>query len=158
MKPVIHNKLGSAILIVAGLIIWLGSLSLIPHARELEYAPSYAIGALAFFIVGCFLPEYRTASFFSRKSAVGLMAVFSFVAARGFLRHSLDCDKLTVSDQFLQSGGVPILIGFIAYWLAIFLIRGFRATPEYISQNSDEQGSQSDQKQGDPVSQSTFIP
>jgi len=133
MNTVIHNKVGSSILILGGFAIWIGGSILIPHAMDWYFAFSNSLGGLAFFLVGCFLPEYRTASFFSRKSAIGLMGVFAWMAAGAFIQHPSPFYRIVVPDHSFIDFSAPILIGLISCWIAIFLIRGIRATPEYLT-------------------------
>ena len=127
MTSFTRSNITGSLLLIAGFIIWSVASMIIPHAKDYDYALSYALGGVSFFLAGCFLPEYRKALLLSRKSAIGGMAFLFWLSARGYSQRFFP----TTAETSFFTVLLPILIGVIAYWLAIFLIRGIRATPEY---------------------------
>lgn len=131
MKTVAHGKVASSLIVVAGFATWIGGLQLTRSDSVLHTSASFFIGATAFFLVACFLPDRQTKSFFSRRSALGLMSLLLWMALKQiplqyFVSHFQD-----VTLKTLVNFVVPFAIAVGSYWISIFLIRGFRAPPEF---------------------------
>lgn len=128
MNLLARNKITASLLVVGGFVAWL-FIGPIFGDRWM----GYGIGCAAFFIVGCFLPETRPITFLSRRSSLGLAGLFAWMVGNQILRDR-PIDSTVIENPMIRSTldvGIPILLGVVAYWLSIFLIRGFRATPEY---------------------------
>ena len=136
MKMIASNRIAATLLIVSGFATWLAVGPIFGDGIA-----GYFIGAAAFFVVSCFLPETRRVTFLSRRSALGLVGFFIWIASNQYLRqHPSYLDGL--GSHLLRSTikvSLPILLGVSIYWIAVFLIRGFRATPEY-ENSKGEQG------------------
>jgi hypothetical protein len=136
MKMIASNRIAATLLIVSGFAAWL-----LVGPIFGDGIGGYFIGAAAFFVVSCFLPETRRVTFLSRRSALGLVGFFVWIASslyfRQYPRHvnGLGIHLLRPTIEV----ALPILLGVGSYWLAVFLIRGFRAIPEY-ENNKGEQG------------------
>ena len=146
-----QNKLIASLLVMAGFVAWLASGTIfgVGWAR-------YIIGSAAFFIVACFLPETRRTTFLSRRSSLGLVGLFAWMAASQILS-LYPIDSTVFENPMLLATidvGSPLLLGFLAYWLSVFLIRGFRASPEY----DINQGEQDETQQPPPAALSSTSP
>jgi DMSO/TMAO reductase YedYZ heme-binding membrane subunit len=132
MQTIVRNKVGASFLVVGAFMVWIVGSRFIPAASSLHMTMSYFIGAFAFLIVGCFLPETRDKSFFSRKSALGLMGFFVLL---GSSHYFLKSNRL-LGDSPMLGMMLSALITAGSYYFGLFLIRGFRADPEY---NNEEE-------------------
>ncbi len=142
MGKIVRGKKTGATLVAGGFVVWLGLSALFPRDQEnqlLTDALFPATGAACFFLVACFLPEYRERRnarlFLSRRSALEAMAFLVWLAL-------FPLSRMPEVAAALQSLGwfhrpEPVLVfGAIAaaiasYFIAKYLIRGFHAVPEY---------------------------
>lgn len=129
MLPVIHHRIGKALAVVLALVAWFGTAYLLHLRDHLQDAWQrigwYGSGGAIFFLLAVFLPECRKLSFLSRQSALRLMAFMLFLIATELIIH------------FKSSFERPWLVAavyacpFIAYFAAVYLIRGLRTPPQY---------------------------
>lgn len=135
MKTLAHNKLIASVLVCAGFAAWLTSARLVDG----EWG-SYIVGSAAFFMVACFLPETKRTTFLSRRSSLGLVGLFIWLAADQAFMHEHwllgSIDNPMVSSTL--DVGLPIILALGGYWLSIYLIRGFRAQPEYNNRRGEQ--------------------
>ncbi len=145
MKFIASSKVSGAILVVLGFAVWFGASALIPESWDWWFVTTYLAGGLGFFVVGCFLPEYPDRRFLERKGALRLMAFFFWLSANALARVPM-IQELSPSEGWVAIRLVPasLVLAFGSYLLAVFLIRGFRARPEYFADNDS-----SDAEQGD---------
>ncbi len=139
MKLIAPNKTVASLLIGFAFAVWLIGMSLAGLRDDFSPSLAYLAGAASFFLVACFLPETRNITFHSRKSALGLVGLFAGLASAALHsdhQGSGDIGALPMFDA--TSGGVHLVIGLGSYWLALFVIRGFRAPAE--SPAHDEPG------------------
>ena len=137
MKTIAHGKVASSLIVVAGFAIWVSGPQLTCRDSIWHTPASFFIGAAAFFLVACFLPERRTKSFFGRKSALGLMGLFLWMTARHFPSQFYFTPSQNITLKALVELVVPFAIAIGGYWVSIFLIRGFRAPPEFAIQEAE---------------------
>jgi hypothetical protein len=143
MKMLAHNKLVASLLVVAGFVAWLVIGPIFANGWM-----RYIITSVVFFVVSCFLPETRRTTFLSRRSSLGLVGFFVWMAAADFM-HLNPPEPITIGISILHSMfevGGPISLGVAAYLLSIFLIRGFRATPEYCQSRGEQAPSNGGQR------------
>lgn len=135
-----HNKIAASILVLAGFALWMAGTRVIGEDGPWKLAPSYGIGAISFILVACFLPDLPKTTFLSRRSALGLAGLLACLASGDLFRNG----PLNMGSNYgglwypFLSAGLPIILGLCTYHLSLFLIRGFRARPEYKTQG--EQG------------------
>jgi len=130
-----YNKIIASLLVVGGFATWLSCVHYLGSAWMV-----FAVGSASFFIVACFLPELPKVTFLSRRSALGLVGLFVWLAVSDLLKNS-SMVFTTIKNPIPRSTmdmGLPIILGVASYWLSVFLIRGFRARPEY-QNNEGEQ-------------------
>ena len=141
MKSIVNSKVAEAMLVLLGFACWFVVSAVIPGSSEWFFVATYSVGGCAFFLIGCFLPEYQDRrSFSGRRSALQLMAFFFWLAVNAVGRVTL-IEDLWDSRSAAYSILVPASLGiaFGSYFIAIYLIRGFRAPPEYpISKKKQE--------------------
>ncbi len=136
-RAIIHNRTAASLLIIAGFPSCVAASTLIPLPPDSPWDTAIlsAIGALTFFLVGCFLPERQTSIFPSRRFALGVMALSVWTGSGKLIKHLLPADMpMLQASNFKVLGS--LLIAILSYWLAIFLIRGLRAAPEYAQQSA----------------------
>lgn len=146
MKCIVHSKLGGTLLVLLGFACWLGASALIPRAVDWYFPATYSIAGLAFFIVGGFLPEHRDKRIIlCRRAVLLLMAMFfwlavSQIALTGTVKAMQD--SVPWLREALICSSIAIAVG--SYFMATYLIRGFRAPVEYsvepIENSQAEQG------------------
>lgn len=125
MKYIVQGKFGGTVLVILGFGAWFGASAAIPESWEWHEVASYGIAGFAFFLAGCFLPEYRDKGrFVDRRSALRVMTFFLWLAVSATLRLEAGIGPIV---------GYPTLFfsPFACYFLATYLIRGFRAAPDY---------------------------
>lgn len=128
MKTIVRSKVATFLLVLAAFAAWVAGRRAFGPGWE-----SHLMGVAAFFIVACFLPEPRKTTFFSRRTAIGITAFFIWLAGNQYVMlHPSHATAITnpMWRDTVSIGG-PILSAFAVYWLSVFLIRGFRARPEY---------------------------
>ena len=131
-----HNKVIASLLVLSAFV---ASLLIGPNFDEMWMR--CIIGGAAFFVVSCFLPETRRTTFLSRRSSLGLVGLFTWMAGGSLIYlHPLEPSTIdkSILHTMIEVAG-PILLGVVAYLLSIFLIRGFRAMPEYHLEQEGEQ-------------------
>jgi|GEM_PF-3329958 len=125
-----HTKTSSSLLVLTGFIVWLGYGRLHGTHTPWQLSSSYFVGAIAFFLVACFLPDRQPVTFLSRRSALGLMSFFQLLATQR-LSHFLPKDQ---SGNPMWDWDMDVVISIAiavgSYWLSIFLIRRFRMSSE----------------------------
>jgi hypothetical protein len=129
----IQSKTGATLLVLLGFACWFAASSAIPESSEWHFVATFAIAGLAFFVIGCFLPEYRQKRFIlGRHSVLQLMAFHFWLSGTALTRSNsvktyLGSDPLMISLIVFGS----IAFAFASYYGAIYLIRGFRSPMEY---------------------------
>lgn len=133
MKYIVHSKIGATLLVLLGFACWFIGSALIPESSDWFFVTTYFIAGFAFFMIACFLPEYRDKRFLlGRKSVLQLMAFFFWLAGSATVRMDLVQamqHSTTWIAPVLAYSSVFFAVG--SYFLSIFLIRGFRAPLEY---------------------------
>lgn len=133
MKYIVHSKIGGTLLVLHGFAFWFVASALIPENSDWHPVTTYSIAGFAFFLVGCFLPEHRDKRFIlGRRSVLQLMAFFFWLAGSTTVRLNIIeevRDSATWIRPILAFGS--ILIAFGSFFIATYLIRGFRAPVEY---------------------------
>ena len=130
---IVHNRRVGALLLMAAFLVWLVALAFLQQIKPFGLSMTHAVGAAALFAVACFLPERPRAAFYSRKSALGGVGVFSWLSIGhlpifGGWTRGLDESPLLLPALFI---GIPMLLAVGIYWISLFAIRGFRANAEY---------------------------
>lgn len=123
------------VLVLLGFACWFGAWTVIPTTSVGFFAATHAVGGIAFFLVSCFLPEYRNPrAFLGRRSALQLMAALFWLSGNEIARlkavQGMQIPSGTLA--FLQLAA-PVAIALSSYFIATYLIRGFRATPDYFT-------------------------
>jgi hypothetical protein len=131
MKAIAQGKVAGFLLVIAGFTGWAGGMRLMPENSPWHDSCGDLVGAAAFFLVACFLPDLRDKRFLSRRSALSLMGLFLFLAAKDFLPSFFTTHQEIETWNVMLDLGIPLVVGIGGYWLSIFLIRGFRAAPEF---------------------------
>ena len=102
---------------VLALVYWALAGALIPSSWEWKMTAMNAVGAVAFFTVACFLPEYRGMRLPNRRFALRLSAFFVFLgireaqeteSAREYFRMS-NADRWIGADCVLCGDGHSLL-------------------------------------------------
>lgn len=139
MIPIAPNKTVASLLIGAAFAIWLFCMRLADLRDDFSPSLAYLAGAASFFLVACFLAETRKITFHSRKSALGLVGLFAGLASAALHSENQGSGDIGTHPMFdASTWGIHLAISLGSYWLALFVIRGFRAPPE--SAAHDESG------------------
>lgn len=134
MPAIVTSRVGQSVLIGLGAAFWLGASVLVRESWDWYFVVTYVSGGFAFFVVACFLPECREPRFHSRQSVLMSMAFFFWLAANEMRRIPIMNDGLpSFSTLAMVQVAGALVIAFGSYYLALFLIRGFRAPPEYLA-------------------------
>ena len=136
MKLIARSNVTASILVIGGFVAWLSIGRFFGEGWLNWFA-----GSIVFFAVACFLPETRPVTFLSRRSSLGLVGLFLWMAGSQFLlEHPIDSNWVQTPIQRLTIEVVgPVLLGVVSYWLSVFLIRGFRAIPDGDTNKEGEQ-------------------
>lgn len=133
MKYIVNSKFGGTLLVLLGFACWFGASAIIPQSSDWFFVATYSIAGFAFFIVGCFLPEYRDKRFIlGRRSVLQLMAFFFWLAGSATVRMNMTQamqDSTTWIMPVLAFASIAIAFG--SYFIAAYLIRDFRAPVKY---------------------------
>ncbi|MBK1818445.1 hypothetical protein JIN84_22695 [Luteolibacter yonseiensis] len=133
MKYIVHSRIGGTSLVLLAFACWLCASALIPRVSDWYFVATYSIAASAFFIVGCFLPEYRDKRYIlGRRSVLQLMATFFGLAGissvnTGLVQATRHSSTWLPSVLCLASFVIPFGI----YHIATFLVRGIHAPVRY---------------------------
>ena len=126
------QKVGWTLMVLA-LVYWALAGALIPSSWEWKMTAMNAVGAVAFFTVACFLPEYRGMRLPNRRFALRLSAFFVFLGIREAQETESAREYFRMSNADID-GSEPI-VSFVAmvilYYLFVFLIRAFRGGARY---------------------------
>jgi hypothetical protein len=144
MQSIANSKVSGTVLVLLGFACWLAASAAIPESSDWFFVATYSVGGFAFFLVGCFLPEYQDRrSFLGRRSALSLMAFYFWLAVNALGRVPVIEDTFG-SPSATYSVLVPASLGiaFGSYFAAIYLIRGFRAPPCYAAAKKKEETEQ----------------
>ncbi len=142
-----------------GFVIWFGLTTLLslrnPGNDSLVDALFPAIGAACFFIVACFLPEYRnTRLFLSRRSALQAMAFLVWLTLSTLSRMPEVAAAVQSLAWFHRPEPLLVFVVIAAamasYFIAKYLIRGFHAVPDYAVPAGRDESSSSTPVSGDP--------
>lgn len=140
MQSIASSKATGTVLVIFGFAVWFMVSAIIPESSEWFFFATYFVGGLAFFLVGCYLPEYQNRRLFlSRRSALQLMAFFIWLAVNALGRIEM-LKVMSGSSSLLITILVPASIGmaFGSYFVAIYLIRGIRAASDSTALKSDQ--------------------
>jgi hypothetical protein len=144
MKFIVTGKVAGVVLFLLGIACWLAASIVIPESSEWFFVATYSVGGCAFFLVGCFLPEYRDQrAFLARRSALLLMAFYFWLAVHALGRVPLiegAFGSLSTANSILVPASLGIAFG--SYFAAIYLIRGFRTPPCYSTSKKREETEQ----------------
>jgi hypothetical protein len=125
MLPVIRHRAGKILAVVLALAGWLGG-GYWFQAHLLEQRIWWHLSGIAiFFMLAVFLPEERKARSLGRKGALQMMAFVIWLLATDCVIHFKEAQGAGVALGLLL--GAPVL----SYFAGLFMIRGFRALPEY---------------------------
>ncbi|WP_035615104.1 hypothetical protein [Haloferula sp. BvORR071] len=125
MLPVIHHRAGRVLAIVFALAGWLSGSYWLRDLSEFDHRVWWHLSGIAiFFLLAVFLPEERKIRSMSRQGALQLMAFVLWLLAGDLVMHFKELQDAVVALLLL---GAPVL----AYFVSFYLIRGFRAAPEY---------------------------
>jgi len=131
MRYLVTSKWGGTLLVLLGFACWIGTGRAVMDS-EWEDLASFAAGGFAFFLVACFLPEYRNKYLWlGRRSALQLMAFFFWLAgnAVGRMEAAREWEEVVAFKGALTLGSLTFAFG--SYYAAKFLIRGFRTPVVY---------------------------
>lgn len=137
MRYLVTSKWGGTVLVLLGFACWIGTVRATRHSDG-ENLAGYAVGGFAFFLVACFLPEYRNKYLWlGRRSALQLMAFFFWLAgnAVGRMKAAREWEEEVVFLGALPLGALAF--AFLSYYAAKFLIRGFRAPAVYAEEPNE---------------------
>jgi hypothetical protein len=129
MPKVVTSVVGRSILIGLAFACWFTASGLVPMASEWWFVITYLVSGLAFFVAGCFLPEFRDRRLFlDRRAALQVMAFFFWLSGSsvGLMPSFREVAAGTTWINVSQTFGA-LAFAFASYFLATFLIRGFRA-------------------------------
>ena len=131
MRCLVTSKWGGTLLVLLGFACWIGTGRTAMHS-DWEDLASFAVGGFAFFLVACFLPDYRNKYLWAgRRSALQLMAFFFWLAGNAGIRLGVVKEWEWVTDSRSELVLGSLLVAFGSYYAAKFLIRGFRAPAVY---------------------------
>ena len=132
MPKVVTSAVGRSILMGLAFGGWITASSLIPISWEWGFVTTYFVSGLAFFPAACFLPEFRERRLFlDRRAALQMMGFFFWLSgsAIGLAPTFREIAAGSPWIDFSQTFGA-LAFAFASYYLATFLIRGFRAPVE----------------------------
>lgn len=135
MKKFTSQEFVSSILIMLGFVTWISCTSYFRNG-----VGYYVSGMVIFFIIACFIPETKKVTLLSRQSVLTIIPFFVWTGSTigfiksPFVRILLEGKPLLESVLNLLA---PIILAAASYWGSLYLIRGFRAAPEYKTQSAD---------------------
>ncbi len=152
MLPVIRHRAGRIAAVTLALAAWLGGGVYLHQLEPEQRLWAHLNGIAVFFLLAVFLPEERKARSLGRKGALQMMAFTVWLLTTDWVVNHKDAHSPEAGLALVL--GVPVL----AYFMGLFMIRGFRATPDYeVEAEPEKKASPAEDKSALEVSDETRV-